>query len=115
MDYYCQRCGRIIGETERVCPACGVSQDRFKADEEQKACKKCRQEIPVNSNYCYHCGADQAQYYYQSEPLKKETPQVEKAEQSDQDNIFKQIFSVKKNFTFYAASFYKIIHPVQAF
>ena len=30
-------------------------------------------------------------------------------------NIFKQIFSVKKNFTFYAASFYKIIHPVQAF
>ena len=51
MDYYCQRCGRIIGEAERVCPACGVSQDRFKADEEQKACKKCRQEIPVNSNY----------------------------------------------------------------
>ena len=78
MDYYCQRCGRIIGEAERVCPACGVSQDRFKADEEQKACKKCRQEIPVNSNYCYHCGADQAQYYYQSEPLKKETPQVKK-------------------------------------
>ena len=92
MDYYCQRCGRIIGEAERVCPACGVSQDRFKADEEQKACKKCQQEIPVNSNYCYHCGADQAQYYYQSEPLKKETPQVEKEEQPDQDNIFKQIF-----------------------
>ena len=42
--------------------------------------------------YCYHCGADQAQYYYQSEPLKKETPQVEKEEQPDQDNIFKQIF-----------------------
>ena len=92
MDYYCQRCGRIIGETERVCPACGVSQDRFKADEEQKACKKCQQEIPVNSNYCYHCGADQAQYYYQSESLKKETPQVEKEEQPDQENIFKQIF-----------------------
>ena len=47
MDYYCQRCGRIIGEAERVCPACGVSQDRFKADEEQKACKKCQQETLI--------------------------------------------------------------------
>lgn len=53
---YCQRCGRKL-EENRPCPLCGVVKS---TSDETKKCKKCHLPIPVNANYCIHCGADQA-------------------------------------------------------
>lgn len=63
LKYYCQRCGRKIDAEARICSSCGVAQDRFDTTEETKPCKNCRKQIPVNSNYCIFCAADQAKLY----------------------------------------------------
>lgn len=53
---YCQRCGRELKENH-PCPLCGIVKP---TSDETKKCKKCQLPIPVNANYCVHCGADQA-------------------------------------------------------
>lgn len=95
MKYYCQRCGRLLDEAQRVCGACGVSQDRFNENEEQKQCKKCQQEIPVNSNFCYHCGADQAQFYTLNTP-KDADEQMDDAKQAPNDEADTQMEQLGK-------------------
>lgn len=64
--FYCQRCGRQIADEELRCHFCGVVQEREGTSIETKPCKKCRKDIPVNSNYCPYCGLDQATLFYES-------------------------------------------------
>lgn len=62
--FYCQRCGRQIADDELRCHFCGIVQEREGTSIETKPCKKCKEAIPVNANYCPYCGLDQATLFY---------------------------------------------------
>ena len=70
--FYCQRCGRQIADDELRCHFCGIVQEREGTSIETKPCKKCKEAIPVNANYCPYCGLDPVSYTHLTLPTKLE-------------------------------------------
>lgn len=83
--FYCQKCGKKNTEESQLCALCGTVQEVFEPETEFKACKRCNNQIPVRSNYCYYCGMDQAKILLSELKVeKKQPPEEQPADQTEQ-------------------------------
>ena len=56
----CARCGKMVGSSVKVCPACGEALPKetlFDAYKQRhRCCNQCETVLPPDANYCPNCG-----------------------------------------------------------